>query len=85
MPLQAIWKPYGLEVLGENVSGNIAGLTNYNVSDNQQMDRTSVDGNPYPTQSRVMSRDESISFTSVEKRFDVIDAQARIYKKRVLR
>ena len=32
-----------------------------------------------------LGNNESISFTSVEKRFDVVDAQARIYKKRVLR
>ena len=32
-----------------------------------------------------LGNNESISFTAVEKRFDVVDAQARIYKKRVLR
>jgi chemotaxis protein methyltransferase CheR len=32
-----------------------------------------------------LGNNESISFTSVEKRFDVVDAQARIYRKRVLR
>jgi hypothetical protein len=77
--LQAIWKPYGIEIIGENLSANIAGLTNYNVSDNQQMDRTSVDGNPFPTQSRVMSRDESITFTSlnVDSVIDMIGVGAQ--------
>lgn len=32
-----------------------------------------------------LGNNESISFTSVEKRFDVVDAAARIYKKRVIR
>ena len=32
-----------------------------------------------------LGNNESISFTAVEKRFDVVDAQARIYRKRVLR
>lgn len=32
-----------------------------------------------------LGNNESIAFTAVEKRFDVVDAQARIYRKRVIR
>jgi hypothetical protein len=65
MPLQAIWKPFGLEFDCENITGNICGLTNYNVSDGIQVNRPSLDGNPYSNLTRIMSRDEAITLTSL--------------------
>jgi hypothetical protein len=65
MPLQNIWKPFGLQIDCESIAGTICGLTNYSVPDAVQVERPSVDGSPYASITRMMSREEQITATSL--------------------
>ncbi len=65
MTINAIWKPFGLTIETADIaSKKIAGITNYSIPDQIQVDRPNVDGSPYPYITVVQGREEMIQLTS---------------------